>query len=148
MEASPERASPAGAARKDGEAAEQPQPQQQGGANGASSGGAAAPGAAAPGAAAPGAAAAVRCFSEVTPSDGRLDFQIIDLGRQVYVWVAAGGAKLRNLSFAIAAPAAGGAPAAAALLRGHASAGADGLAQRLGERWRHGVWQRAGPVVG
>ncbi|KIZ02786.1 hypothetical protein MNEG_5168, partial [Monoraphidium neglectum] len=52
----------------------------------------------------PSASCSVRCFSEVTPSDGRLDFQIIDLGRQLYVWVAVGGAKMSNLSFSIQAP--------------------------------------------
>jgi hypothetical protein len=82
----------------------------------------------------PGHGAVVRCFSEVTPSDGRLDFQIIDLGRQVYVWVAAGGAKMKNLCFSIQAPAGGGAPATAVLLRGHAGASGEGLAQRLGEQ--------------
>lgn len=50
------------------------------------------------------ASCSIRCFSEVTPADGRLDFQIIDLGRQVYVWVAVGGAKLSNLCFSIQSP--------------------------------------------
>lgn len=83
---------------------------------------------------APALAAAVRCFSEVTPSDGRLDFQVIDLGRQVYVWVAAGGAKLGSLCFSIQSPQGGASPSTAMLLRGGAGASGEGLAQRLGER--------------
>ena len=74
----------------------------------------------------------VRCFSEVTPSDGRLDFQIVDLGRQLYVWVAVGGAKLSSMCFSIQAPSGGGAPSTAVLMRGGAGASGEGLAQRLG----------------
>ena len=85
----------------------------------------------------------VRCFSEETPSDGRLDFQVVDLGRQLYVWVALGGARMPNLCFSIAtAERQGGAPATAVLLRGNAGASGEGLAQRLGEREREhlGGW--------
>jgi hypothetical protein len=102
-----------------------PQKQQEGSSSGGS-GDAAAAAASAPG-------CSVRCFSETTPSDGRLDFQIIDLGRQLYVWVAVGGAKMANLAFAIQSPAQGGAPATAVLLRGGAGAVGEALAQRLGE---------------
>lgn len=85
----------------------EPQAEGQGAAAGPSGGGG--------GSGEPGAR--VRCFSEVTPSDGRLDFQVIHLGRQLYVWVAVGGAKMANLCFSIAsaasqARASGGAGAA------------------------------------
>lgn len=45
----------------------------------------------------------VRCFSEVTP-DAKLHFQVIDLGRQLYVWVGT-QPKLANMFFAIKSPA-------------------------------------------
>ncbi|KAI8474400.1 MAG: hypothetical protein J3K34DRAFT_130669 [Monoraphidium minutum] len=123
--------------------------QQQHDGPGSSAGGAApqrqergAPDAAAGAAAGAGAAAApgcsVRCFSEVTPSDGRLDFQIIDLGRQLYVWVAAGGAKFGNLSFSIQTPGQA-APSTAVLVRGGAGSSADALSQRLAMRLKRPV---------
>lgn len=43
----------------------------------------------------------VRCFTEVTPEAAIL-FQVVDLGRQIYVWTGVGGAKLQNLYLAIA----------------------------------------------
>ncbi|GBF89530.1 hypothetical protein Rsub_02248 [Raphidocelis subcapitata] len=120
------------------------QEQQPGAARGASPPAAAAaatpaadgPNAAAPG---PGSAARVLCFSETTPSDGRLDFQVIDLGRQLYVWVALGGAKMSNLCFSIQAPSQAGAPATAVLLRGNAGVSGEGLASRLAMRLKRPV---------
>jgi hypothetical protein len=91
-----------------------------------------------PGAAAA-AASSVRCFSEATPSDGRLDFQVIDLGRQLYVWVAVGGARMGNLAFAIQPPG-GGPPSAAVLTRGGGGASGEALARRLGA----GPWLAGG----
>lgn len=44
--------------------------------------------------------ARMRCFTEVAP-DATIHFQILDLGQQLYVWVAVGGAKLQNLYLAI-----------------------------------------------
>jgi len=44
--------------------------------------------------------ARVHCFSEQAP-DATIQFQIIDLGLQLYIWVAVGGAKLQNLYLAI-----------------------------------------------
>ena len=50
-----------------------------------------------------------RCFVEQAP-DATLYFQIIDLGRQLYVWASVGpGAKLKHLCMAIQAPAVGNA---------------------------------------
>ena len=43
-----------------------------------------------------------RCFTEST-----LHFQVIDLGRQYYVWVSAVGPKLGNLYLAINTPTVG-----------------------------------------
>ena len=43
-----------------------------------------------------------RCFSHATP-EATLHFQIVDLGRQVYVWIGVGEPKLPNLYFAIQA---------------------------------------------
>lgn len=48
------------------------------------------------------AGARVHCFAEDAP-DATLHFQIIDLGQQLFVWVAVGGAKLQNLFLAIQA---------------------------------------------
>lgn len=47
-----------------------------------------------------------RCFVEHAP-DATIYGQIIDLGRQLYVWVSVGasGAKLNNLCMAIQTPA-------------------------------------------
>jgi hypothetical protein len=42
----------------------------------------------------------IHCFSEQAP-DATLHFQIIDLGLQLYIWVAVGGAKLQNMYLAI-----------------------------------------------
>lgn len=42
----------------------------------------------------------IRCFTEVAP-DATIHFQIIDLGQQLYIWVAVGGAKFQNLYLAI-----------------------------------------------
>lgn len=44
--------------------------------------------------------ARVNCFTEQAP-DATIQFQIIDLGLQVYIWVAVGGAKLQNMFLAI-----------------------------------------------
>jgi hypothetical protein len=44
--------------------------------------------------------ARVHCFTEQAP-DATIQFQIIDLGLQVYIWVAVGGAKLQNMYLAI-----------------------------------------------
>ena len=41
-----------------------------------------------------------RCFSEETP-DATIYFQIVDLGRQLFIWIGAGGAKMNNLFMAI-----------------------------------------------
>ncbi len=41
-----------------------------------------------------------RCFTEVTP-EATIHFQVVDLGRQVYVWISSGAPNLSNLSFAI-----------------------------------------------
>lgn len=42
----------------------------------------------------------VHCFTEQAP-DATIHFQIIDLGLQLYIWVAVGGAKLQNMYLAI-----------------------------------------------
>lgn len=39
------------------------------------------------------------CFSESGP-DGAVHFQIVNLGRQLYVWLSAGSTQLGNLSMA------------------------------------------------
>lgn len=41
-----------------------------------------------------------RCFTEVTP-EAAIHFQVVDLGRQIYVWIGVGTAKLGELYFAI-----------------------------------------------
>ena len=47
----------------------------------------------------------MRCFSEHTP-ESTIHFQVVDLGRQVYVWVGDGGPpKLGNLYTALKGPA-------------------------------------------
>lgn len=45
-----------------------------------------------------------RCFS-MDAQESTLHFQIVDLGRQYYVWISAGGAKMSNLYLAIQTPA-------------------------------------------
>lgn len=42
----------------------------------------------------------IHCFTEQAP-DATLHLQIIDLGLQLYIWVAVGGAKLQNMYLAI-----------------------------------------------
>lgn len=42
----------------------------------------------------------MRCFTEDAP-DATMHFQIMDLGQQIFVWVAVGGAKLQNMYLAI-----------------------------------------------
>jgi hypothetical protein len=42
----------------------------------------------------------VRCFHETTP-EAVIYFQIINLGRQLYVWISVGSPKLDNMFFAI-----------------------------------------------
>jgi hypothetical protein len=42
----------------------------------------------------------IHCFTEQAP-DAAIHFQIIDLGLQLYIWVAVGGAKLQNMYLAI-----------------------------------------------
>lgn len=42
----------------------------------------------------------IHCFTEQAP-DATIHFQIIDLGLQLYIWVAVGGAKLQNMYLAI-----------------------------------------------
>lgn len=44
--------------------------------------------------------ARMRCFVESAP-DATIYFQVVDLGQQVYVWIAVGGAKLQNMYLAI-----------------------------------------------
>ncbi len=44
--------------------------------------------------------ARMRCFTEQAP-DATIYFQIIDLGLQLYIWIAIGGAKFQNLYMAI-----------------------------------------------
>lgn len=44
--------------------------------------------------------ARMRCFSEAAP-DATVHCQIIDLGQQIFVWMAVGGAKLQNMYLAI-----------------------------------------------
>jgi hypothetical protein len=48
-----------------------------------------------------------RCL-EVEANDGAvLHLQIVDLGRQYYVWVSVGGAKMSNMYLAIQTPTVG-----------------------------------------
>jgi hypothetical protein len=42
----------------------------------------------------------IHCFTEQAP-DATIHFQIMDLGLQLYIWVAVGGAKLQNMYLAI-----------------------------------------------
>lgn len=42
----------------------------------------------------------VHCFTEQAP-DAVIHFQIMDLGQQLYIWIAVGGAKLQNMYLAI-----------------------------------------------
>eukprot|EP00879_Flechtneria_rotunda_P029441 GHRR01031848.1.p1 GENE.GHRR01031848.1~~GHRR01031848.1.p1 ORF type:complete len:139 (+),score=29.04 GHRR01031848.1:155-571(+) len=42
----------------------------------------------------------IHCYTEVAP-DAVIYFQIIDLGQQLYIWVATGGATFQNLYLAI-----------------------------------------------
>lgn len=44
--------------------------------------------------------AKIHCFTEQAP-DATIHFQLIDLGLQLYIWVAVGGAKLQNMYLAI-----------------------------------------------
>ncbi|KAG2426573.1 hypothetical protein HXX76_012891 [Chlamydomonas incerta] len=71
-----------------------------------------------------------RNFS-ITTHDAVLHFQILDLGRQYFVWVSAVGPKLGNLTLAIKSPA-DAAPSVASLLPGAPAVGeGPAMAQRL-----------------
>eukprot|EP00803_Ostreobium_quekettii_P002480 evm.model.scf_859EXC.3 EVM.evm.TU.scf_859EXC.3 scf_859EXC:26891-27946(+) len=73
-----------------------------------------------------------RCFSEEL--DGAtVHFQVIDLGRQLYVWVSAAGPKLGNL-YATGSPDAG-MPPVSALIAGGPGCETEGMAQRLAARF-------------
>jgi hypothetical protein len=49
--------------------------------------------------------ATVRCFSAETPADGRVDFQVVELGGggggALYVWVGVGAPKLGSLTLSV-----------------------------------------------
>lgn len=79
---------------------------------------------------------AQHCFSAEGPGNEPLHFQLLNLGRQLYVYVSAGGAKMEGLSFAIKSPSSA-MPAVTSLLPGPGSSNspeAEGLAQRLAQR--------------
>eukprot|EP00878_Enallax_costatus_P007930 GHUV01008295.1.p1 GENE.GHUV01008295.1~~GHUV01008295.1.p1 ORF type:complete len:162 (+),score=52.51 GHUV01008295.1:149-634(+) len=76
--------------------------------------------------------ARMRCFSEIAP-DATVHFQILDLGQQLFVWVAVGGAKFQNLYLAIQNRLDPN-PSIATLLPDGASSGAASMAQRLALR--------------
>lgn len=74
----------------------------------------------------------IHCFSEQAP-DATLHFQIIDLGLQLYIWVAVGGAKLQNMYLAIQSKQ-NPVPSVATLLPDATSSAASSMAQRLAKR--------------
>eukprot|EP00195_Chlamydomonas_chlamydogama_P006140 CAMPEP_0202890320 /NCGR_PEP_ID=MMETSP1392-20130828/772_1 /ASSEMBLY_ACC=CAM_ASM_000868 /TAXON_ID=225041 /ORGANISM="Chlamydomonas chlamydogama, Strain SAG 11-48b" /LENGTH=158 /DNA_ID=CAMNT_0049573869 /DNA_START=48 /DNA_END=523 /DNA_ORIENTATION=+ len=70
-----------------------------------------------------------RCFMEET-QEAVLYFQIMDLGRQLYVWVATGGAKWNNLHLAFPSKT-DPVPPVATLVPSAAAADGQSLARRL-----------------
>ncbi|PNW83898.1 hypothetical protein CHLRE_04g216300v5 [Chlamydomonas reinhardtii] len=90
----------------------------------------------------PGPALAPPCSPRVAPTarqrnfsttthDAALNFQLLDLGRQYFVWVSAVGPKLGSLTLAIKSPA-DAAPSVASLLPGAPAVGeGPAMAQRL-----------------
>ncbi|KAF5835809.1 hypothetical protein DUNSADRAFT_6843 [Dunaliella salina] len=80
-----------------------------------------------------------RCFTETAP-DATIHCQIIDLGRQVYVWASVGAnTKLNNLYMAIQTPAASTPSVATLLPASAASNEANAFAQRLAMRLKRPV---------
>eukprot|EP00879_Flechtneria_rotunda_P005832 GHRR01006136.1.p1 GENE.GHRR01006136.1~~GHRR01006136.1.p1 ORF type:complete len:167 (+),score=39.80 GHRR01006136.1:155-655(+) len=74
----------------------------------------------------------IHCYTEVAP-DAVIYFQIIDLGQQLYIWVATGGATFQNLYLAIQSRLDPN-PSVATLLPDGASSIAASMAQRIGKR--------------
>ncbi|DBA66724.1 TPA: hypothetical protein ACH3X2_001873 [Trebouxia sp. C0005] len=72
-----------------------------------------------------------RCFSEAGP-DGVVHFQIVDLRRQLFVWVSAGSTELGNLSMATQTRM-DNVPAVASLNHSSSNDAANTLAQKLGD---------------
>lgn len=66
------------------------------------------------------------------------DLQILDLGRQLYVW-ASTSAEMNNLALAMPAVGASMVPSATALLPGRAADAAQGVARRLALKCRQPV---------
>ncbi|KAG1671134.1 hypothetical protein FOA52_005386 [Chlamydomonas sp. UWO 241] len=72
-----------------------------------------------------------RVFSmESEAMEATLHFQILDLGRQYYIWISASGPKMANLYLAIQTPA-DPKPSVASLIPGPAGGAGESLAQRL-----------------
>ncbi|EIE23820.1 hypothetical protein COCSUDRAFT_83695 [Coccomyxa subellipsoidea C-169] len=83
-----------------------------------------------------GAAAAAlmqHCFSEEL-LDSTVHFQVMDLGRQLYIWVGTSAAQMGSLCFASPIGAARGMPPVATLVRGANEGSSASLAQRLAKR--------------
>ena len=72
-----------------------------------------------------------RCVSMEVPGEATVNIQIIDLGKQYYVWVSAAGPTLSNLHIAIQSHM-DTQPAVAALLPAPASSQSASLAKRIG----------------
>lgn len=80
----------------------------------------------------------MRTFVQQTPSDAPIYFQIIDLGRQYYVWIATGGARFQELHLAIQTSL-DKRPSLANLINGGGSEDGHALAQRLALRLKKPV---------
>eukprot|EP00884_Botryococcus_braunii_P011633 jgi/Botrbrau1/20470/Bobra.145_2s0031.1 len=71
------------------------------------------------------------CFS-AEAMDTAVHFQIVDLGKQLYIWVASGSLKLGNISLAMPMPVGpGNVPPATTLIRGPGEGEGGALARRL-----------------